>query len=128
MPKKLIIGFDFDGTVVKHAYPEIGEAIPGAIECLKKLQDAGHKLILYTMRCDQPLAEAVQYLEDSKIALYGVNHNKQQKHWTNSPKVYCHIYIDDATIGCPLQFSDEEERPWVDWQKVEEEFVSRGVL
>ncbi len=28
----MIIAVDFDGTIVKHKYPEIGEPIPFAIE------------------------------------------------------------------------------------------------
>jgi hydroxymethylpyrimidine pyrophosphatase-like HAD family hydrolase len=126
--KKLIIGIDFDGTVVQHAYPEIGEPIEGAIETIKRLQDCGHKIILYTMRSRDTLAHAVQYLSDHGINLYGVNHNKAQHHWTESPKVYCHIYIDDAAVGCPLHFPEGNERPFVNWNRVTEELISRGAL
>ncbi len=28
----MFIGLDFDGTVVDHRYPEIGEPVPGAIK------------------------------------------------------------------------------------------------
>ena len=47
----MIICVDFDGTCVTHDFPEIGKDI-GAIPILLRLVDAGHKLILYTMRSD----------------------------------------------------------------------------
>ena len=46
------IYLDFDGTVVEHDYPEIGKLNPGALEVIKKLQDAGHTIILNTMRVE----------------------------------------------------------------------------
>ena len=41
------IAIDFDGTVVTHAYPEIGEDA-GAAPVLKELTDNGCRLILYS--------------------------------------------------------------------------------
>ena len=34
----MIIAVDFDGTIVEHRYPRIGEEIPFAVETLKLLQ------------------------------------------------------------------------------------------
>lgn len=31
----ITIAVDFDGTIVLHAFPEIGEPVPGAIETIK---------------------------------------------------------------------------------------------
>jgi hypothetical protein len=47
----MYIGVDFDGTCVTHEYPNVGKDI-GAVPILKKLVEAGHKLILFTMRSD----------------------------------------------------------------------------
>lgn len=84
MNKILTIAIDFDGTIVKHRYPELGEDIPNALEVIKKLQDKGHKIILYTMRSDkedmETLTDAVVYLKERNIKLYGINQNKSQKH------------------------------------------------
>ncbi len=57
----MIIAVDFDGTIVEHAYPEIGKPIPFAIETLLQLQKDGHKLILWTVRRGRLLQEAVDY-------------------------------------------------------------------
>ena len=43
------IVLDFDGTVVKHRYPAVGEDI-GAVPVLRKLVQNGYYLILNTMR------------------------------------------------------------------------------
>jgi hypothetical protein len=49
----MIIGVDFDGTVVAHEFPKIWKSI-GAERVLRRLVDAGHRLVLFTMRSDQP--------------------------------------------------------------------------
>ena len=58
----MTIAVDFDGTIVTHAYPEIGKPIPFAIDTLKKLQQEGHhQLILWTCREGELLQEAIDY-------------------------------------------------------------------
>ena len=111
------IAIDFDGTCVTHKYPKIGRDI-GAVSVLKELVESGHKLILNTMRSDLPLAEAVKWFEQNNIPLFGINNNPTQKSWTNSPKVYAHIYIDDAALGTPLLYDKESGRNYVDWVAV----------
>lgn len=115
--KNIPICVDFDGTIVKHEYPKIGAPVPYAIETIKKLQSMGADIILFTMRSDGPLDEAVRYLKENGIELYGVNRNPTQT-WTNSPKAYGHYFIDDAAIGSPLIYDEGEDRPYVDWLKV----------
>ena len=119
---------DFDGTCVTHAYPEIGKNI-GAIPVLKKLQNRGHKLILFTMRSGEKLDEAVEFLKENDIELYGVNTNPTQKNWTQSPKAYGQLYIDDAALGCPLSADTEiSNRPFVNWTKIEKMLEERNIL
>lgn len=57
--RRLIIAVDFDGTIVEHKYPAIGEEIPYAFVVLRELQEAGHKLILWTFRDGEYLNDAV---------------------------------------------------------------------
>jgi hypothetical protein len=77
----------------------------------------GWKLILYTMRSGEYLQEAIDYLKAEGIEFWAVNENPTQKFWTDSPKVYAHIYIDDAAFGCPL-IEVENDRPIVDWLEI----------
>ena len=127
--KTAIFGIDFDGTIAEHPYPEIGPEVPGAIETLKALMERGHKLILWTMRSGRELEQAVQWCDERGVVFWGVNENHQQRTWTKSPKAYCHTYIDDAALGCPLIFQiDENIRPYVDWTRVADHLRSMGAL
>ena len=60
------------------------------------------------------------YAEHLMFRAFGVNENPTQHTWTESPKPYAHMYIDDAAFGCPLIFNDEiSPRGYVNWQIVE---------
>ena len=126
MSDSQIIGIDFDGTIVEHAYPEIGAPVPGAIDTIKDLIANGHRIILWTMRSGETLQEAYDYLKDNGIELFGVNKNPKQN-WSTSPKAYCHVYIDDAALGCPL-IRKFNQRPVVFWPKVREFLKAKGLL
>ncbi len=109
-----IIAVDFDGTCVTHEYPRIGRDI-GAQEVLRDLVSAGDLLILWTMRSGTPLADAVTWFAEHEIPLYGINENPTQKSWSQSPKAYAHVYVDDAAAGTPLLEGEPGERPFVNW-------------
>lgn len=111
----MIYAVDFDGTIVKHAYPEVGEPVPGALDCLRELTASGHQIILWTMRSGKTLEAALLYLAGENIDVWGVNENPEQD-WSESPKAYAHKYIDDAAMGCPLIFPSDMSRPFVDWR------------
>lgn len=97
----LIIAVDFDGTVVHDAYPRIGKPQIFAFETLKKLQEEGHRLILWTYRCGDKLDEAVKFCEDNGISFYAVNSSFPEEEYTNdiSRKINADIFIDDRNIG-----------------------------
>lgn len=123
-----IIAVDFDGTIVTHAYPAIGREVPNAIRVLTKLQEQGTQLILWTMRSGDRLQEAVDFCASKGITFWGINRNPAQSEWTDSPKAYAPIYIDDAALGCPTLFDKATSRPMVNWRDVEAILVRRGVL
>lgn len=118
----MIIAVDFDGTCVDHKYPDIGEPAPHAIETMQELVKQGDKLILWTMRSGKALEEAEQWFKKNEISLWGSQRNPEQDSWTNSPKCYAQLYIDDAAFGCPLVFPKDFTRPCVDWLKVRKFF------
>lgn len=124
----MYIAIDFDGTCVTHDYPRIGKEI-GATKVLKRLVEAGHKLILNTMRSGKELKDAINWFKKNDIELYGANENPTQKRWTKSPKVYAHLYIDDAALGCPLKMDlNISDRPFVDWEVVSCLLKDNGIL
>lgn len=123
----MILAIDFDGTCVSHEYPEIGKDI-GSIPVLKELISQGHQLILFTMRGGTCLQKAVQWFTENDIELYGINQNPTQWSWTDSPKAYAELYIDDAALGIPLIKEDDLDRPYVDWDKIKMLLILSGVL
>jgi len=127
----MTIAIDFDGTCVTHEYPIVGKDI-GAVPVLKKLVENGHQLILWTMRSNETLLDAVNWFKANDIPLIGVNTNPTQKTWTESPKAYAQLYIDDAALGVPLvekTFDNSVilKRSYVDWVKVEELLKQKGL-
>lgn len=127
MTDSKIIAVDFDGTIVEHRYPKIGNPVPLAVVTLRELKNAGHRIIIYTMRSSIQLQEALDWLKEWDFVPWAINKNPQQETWTASPKVYAHFYIDDAAIGCPLIQPGNGERPYVDWGQVRVELHLRGI-
>jgi hypothetical protein len=127
MTNKMVLALDFDGTLVKHKYPNIGEDI-GALPVLRRFIDEGWLFVLNTMRSGKTLDEAVNWCESKGILLFGVNENPTQKEWTQSPKVYAHLYIDDAAAGVPLIKDPGFGRPYIDWSKLEIWLEENGYL
>ena len=135
----MYICIDFDGTIVEHAYPHVGAPVPHALRVMRRLAAEGHRLILLTMRSGPTLDDAVKYLTDRGIPLFGVNDNPTQSSWTESRKVYGQIYIDDAALGCPLVYptltgaahpgaEPFTMRPFVGWEQVEALLDLRGAF
>ena len=128
----LDIAIDFDGTCVKHKFPDIGEDI-GAVPVLKKLSKEGHRLILFTMRANgdkygHVLDDAVKWFEANDIPLFGINTNPEQQEWTASPKAHADLYLDDRGFGMPLLRDEATGRAYVNWQIVEKGLVQAGLI
>jgi hypothetical protein len=128
--KYMIIAIDFDGTCVTHEYPKVGKDI-GSVPVLKELVENGHKLILFTMRSNSYLTDAVNWFKENDIPLYGIQTNPTQHTWTTSPKVYAQLYIDDAALGCPLLCildNTYQSRPFVNWIVVRDMLKNSGLI
>lgn len=95
-----IIAVDFDGTLCRDCYPEIGEPNLKLIAILRRLKQQGCKLILWTCRCDEFLEEALNWCQQYQLVFDAVNENLQeniQKFKTDSRKVFADVYIDDKS-------------------------------
>lgn len=98
----MIIVCDFDGTVVENAWPEIGAALPGAVETLKALVAAGHELIIWTCRKKRHEVEARSWLRENGISYAHFNENSPDMidaMCGDTRKVFGHVYIDDRNFG-----------------------------
>ncbi len=102
LPKDhLIIAIDFDGTIVEDAYPGIGKPMLFAFETIKKLQEEGHRLILWTYRSGKKLEEAVAFCSENGIEFYAVNKNYPEEEFDGeiSRKIHADLFIDDRNVG-----------------------------
>jgi hypothetical protein len=101
LKQSLIIAVDFDGTIVEDAYPAIGKPKLFAFDTLKKLQNEGHRLILWTYRSGKKLEEAVQFCESNGINFYAINASYEDEEIDSekSRKIHADIFIDDRNIG-----------------------------
>jgi len=70
--KQPVLAIDFDGTIVDDKYPAIGKPKLFAFETLKKLQEEGFTLILWTYRSGRSLREAVEFCRQEGIEFYAV--------------------------------------------------------
>ena len=100
----MTIAVDFDGTIVEHKYPEIGEERPFAIETLKMLIKDHHRLIMWSVREGRLLDEAVDWCRERGVEFYAVNKDYPEEDGTNnnnhfSRKLKVDLFIDDRQIG-----------------------------
>lgn len=103
------IAVDFDGTVVEHRYPAIGEEKLFAFDTLKQLEKLGHQLILWTYRAGKELDDAVDYCKKNGIVFYAVNKSYPEEEFDEaevSRKIDADVFIDDRNIGGFIGWSE----------------------
>lgn len=99
----MVIGVDFDGTIVEDRYPEIGPEIPFATDTLKMLINERHRLILWTVREGRQLEEALDWCRERGVEFYAVNREYPEETFNNnqhfSRKLKADVWIDDRNLG-----------------------------
>ena len=92
---------DFDGVINNYTgYKGIGvfeEPVPGAIENINKLKEAGWKIIIHTTRGETHLIK--DYCEKYNIPVDEYNTNSNNYPHQNQGKPYADIYIDDRAVN-----------------------------
>jgi hydroxymethylpyrimidine pyrophosphatase-like HAD family hydrolase len=101
MNETYTIAIDFDGTIVEDEYPSIGKPRIFAFDTLKKLQEKGHRLILWTYRSGKRLDEAVDFCKANGVVFYAVNKSFPEEEFESkySRKINADYFIDDRNIG-----------------------------
>ena len=98
----MTIAVDFDGTIVRHRYPKIGDEIPFATETLRLLLRDRHRLILWTVREGKLLDEAVEWCRARGVEFYAINRDFPEEDATGSGfsrKIKADLFIDDRNFG-----------------------------
>jgi hypothetical protein len=133
----MTIYLDFDGTVVEHQYPKIGRENFGCMEVIKKLQDAGHKIVLNTYRAEVgngTLAKAIDYINlHHAVELNDMIEVSSKKihppEWDIERQIIEEVlFIDDQARNIPLKPTIiVENSKMVDWDKLDEQFKKHGL-
>lgn len=99
--KRLVIGVDFDGTLVEEAFPEIGALKQETVEFINQAKKQGHLIIIWTARSNQKADEAKEFLEKNNIYYDYFNENPEDPYALRGEqgrKIFCDIYLDDRCI------------------------------
>jgi hypothetical protein len=141
------IYLDFDGTVVEHQYPEIGTFNVGSIEIIKKLQSAGHKIILNSRRanCNNGTLEKALIMINQYYCLYLKDTNGNNDFEMMTITEYCkrklhpmpfyweqikqvnELFIDDKAFNIPLKEAVKSFGMMVDWDELDKQFIENGI-
>lgn len=104
----MIYAVDFDGTLCTNEFPEIGAPRHTIIDFIKTRRADGDKIILWTCRSGQNLANAIEWCGEHGLEFDAINDNLEENiacYNNNSRKVNADFYIDDRNF--PYDFRDE---------------------
>ena len=115
----MVIAIDFDGTIVKNKWPEIGRFRFLAKPVIKWLQKRGHELILYTCRERTLLFKAVEYLKINNIEFKYHNENTRElilQYGGDCRKISADLYLDDKALF-PGWWIVPPVVLWIEWRE-----------
>lgn len=118
--RRVIYAVDFDGTLVRNAWPGIGEPNTEMVEAVRERIAEGDYIILWTCREGERLAEAVAWMEAQGIPPHQVNQNAPwlvEHFGVDSRKIFADFYWDDRSRWPPGEEYDptvflERQRKW----------------
>lgn len=114
MTKRLLIAVDADGTLWENAWPDIGEPDLEIMTALALVRATNrHRLILWTCREGDALADALRFCARRRLVFDFVNENAPDwiEGFDNDPrKVAADVYIDDRALHWGL---DEDGLPQI---------------
>ena len=96
-----IFAVDFDGTLCKDNYPNIGKPNKKIIKFVKRIIKSNQIVILWTCRQDTLLDSAVEWCRTQGIEFTYINKNAKsniEKYNNDSRKIFADYYIDDKAI------------------------------
>ncbi len=94
----MYIGIDFDGTIVKCNYPDVGKFKFLAIPTIKWLKNKGYTLILWTCREGKYLKNALEACRSVGIEFDFINENSPariKQYNGDCRKLSCDFLLDD---------------------------------
>ena len=96
-----IYAVDFDGVLCENAWPDIGDPLPYNIRFIKGVRDLGNRVILWTCRTGELLADAVEWCRRLGLEFDEVNENIPEvieQYGGDARKIFADYYIDDKAV------------------------------
>lgn len=106
---KYILAIDFDLTICKSDYPQLGVERDDASFYMKKLYDEGYGIIINTCREGRSLVAAMDWLDEHNIKYDYINCNFPfllEKYNADCRKISADLYIDDKCLTGLPEWSD----------------------
>ena len=117
-----VVAVDYDGTLThENVYPAVGTPNMRAVEILKKFRETGGKVILWTLRTNGYLRDAVNAMNALGLEFDAVNEDlpAHKEAWLRehpdcgcSNKAFADMYIDDRDPRSIVH--------GIDWDLIEE--------
>lgn len=96
-----VIAVDFDGTLCRNSWPDIGEPFQDVInQCIER-QANGDKIVLWTCRSGALLDAAVMWCLNHGLKFDAINDNLPEnieKYGNNCRKIWADEYWDDKNV------------------------------
>lgn len=129
----MIVYLDFDGTLVTHEFPAIGQLHPLAVNVIVKLNASGHEIVLNTMRVNfgtEHFRPALEYV--NRIFGREFSHTSKKiepPKWDLEQAVKDGIlFLDDHAEDMPLMRFPNQKRKIVDWLAVYSELFEHKII
>lgn len=113
-----VIAVDFDGTLVKDQFPDLGTPFTEGINTVNAMIEKGYEIVIWTAR--KELKSVIEHLKNHGLNTDKVKINTHadymlKRYDSQGIKIGASIYIDDRGYNAPI-FNDSE------WLKIKSEF------
>lgn len=113
-----VIAVDFDETLVKDQFPDLGTPFTEGINTVNAMIEKGYEIVIWTARKElKPVIEHLKNhgLNTDKVKINAHADYMLKRYDSQGIKIGASIYIDDRAYNAPT-FNDSE------WLKIKSEF------
>jgi len=116
--KALVV--DFDGTIARDSYPDIGAPMPGVKVSLQKLLDSGYEIIIFSARLRKNDGRPDNVVKEQKkdmeawLKEYEIPHTRIDEGYDGKP--HADYYIDNKA----LHYGGKD-----DWESIAQHILSK---
>ncbi len=117
-----VIAVDFDGTLCEDQHPKIGKPNMEMIDYIKRRQQDGAKIVLWTCRINELLDDAIRWSRNQGLIFDAVNENIPElitEFGTDTRKIFANEYIDDRNVPMAACRGKSNMQSWAETMSCE---------